>query len=91
MNVKEKNENLITTKNNENDKNTSIIVTSSQNDFIEIKKNKINRKEIFSIFKLLIIISIVIVVTLFLILTFYNMINANIISGVYIKGIVSAR
>ena len=60
MNVKEKNENLITTKNNENDKNTSIIVTSSQNDFIEIKKNKINKKEIFSIFKLLIIISIVI-------------------------------
>ena len=53
MNVKEKNENLITTKNNENDKNTSIIVTSSQNDFIEIKKNKINKKEIFSIFKLL--------------------------------------
>lgn len=87
MNVKEKNENLITTKNNENDKNTSIIVTSSQNDFIEIKKNKINKKEIFSIFKLLIIISIVIVVTLFLILTFYNMINTNIISGVYIKGI----
>ena len=73
MNVKEKNENLITTKNNENDKNTSIIVTSSQNDFIEIKTNKINKKEIFSIFKLLIIISIVIVVTLFLILTFYNL------------------
>ena len=68
MNVKEKNENLITTKNNENDKNTSIIVTSSQNDFIEIKKNKINKKEIFSIFKLLIIISIVIVVRLILIL-----------------------
>ena len=89
MNVKEKNENLITTKNNENDKNTSIIVTSSQNDFIEIKKNKINKKEIFSIFKLLIIISIVIVVTLFLILTFYNMINTNIISGVYMMQSIS--
>lgn len=30
-----------------NDKNTSIIVTSSQNDFIEIKKNKINKKKFF--------------------------------------------
>lgn len=45
-----------------------------------------NTKKTFSIFKLLIIIIFIILILLFLILTGYNMINTNIISGVHIKG-----
>ena len=87
MDVKEKDENLITSENTENKENTSIIVTSTDNDFVEVKRPIIGKKEIFSILKMLIIICIIVFVVLFLILTFYNMVNTNIISGVSIKGI----
>jgi len=49
-------------------------------------KSEENNKSIFSIFKLLLIIIVVIFIVLFLILTSYNMLNSNIISGVHIKG-----
>lgn len=84
MNVKEKDDKLTTTENKEN---TGILITPSENDFVEIKNNKFNNSKFFSIFKILVIICITILVTLFLFLTFYNMVNTNIISGVYIKGI----
>lgn len=87
MDVKEKDENLITSENTKNKENTSIIVTSTDNDFVEVKRPIIGKKEIFSILKMLIIICIIVFVVLFLILTFYNMVNTNIISGVSIKGI----
>ena len=50
------------------------------------KNSEENNKSIISIFKLLLIIVFVIFVVLFLVLTFYNMLNSNIISGVHIKG-----
>lgn len=58
--------------------------------FVPVKeiteKNGQNEKSVFSIFKILLIILFVIIIVLFLILTCYNMLNSNIISGVHIKG-----
>lgn len=81
MNVKEKDlEKQEILNNNEN----SNLIPSSSKEFIPIKTNE--KKSVFSIFKLLIIILFVILITLFLILTCYNKLNTNIISGIYIKG-----
>ena len=66
-------------------KNTNIdkSVEKSVEKFVPVKEisenNNQNEKSVFSIFKILLII-------LFVILTCYNMLNSNIISGVHIKG-----
>lgn len=73
-------------------KNTNIdkSVEKSVEKFVPVKEisenNNQNEKSVFSIFKILLIILFVIIIVLFLILTCYNMLNSNIISGVHIKG-----
>ena len=59
------------------------LVPSPSKEFIPVKEDE---KKFFSIFKLLVIIFSIILTILFLILTCYNLLNTNIVSGVSIKG-----
>ncbi len=81
MNVEEKENKIEEISNSE--ETTNLIELPSQ-EFIPVKEE--NNKKIFFTFKSLVIVIFVIFLILFLILTGYNILNTNIISGVHIKG-----
>lgn len=79
-----KTKNKIENNTNNHTQEENKLVNASPNDFIPIKEKEKNK---ISISTLIIILIIAVFVLAFLIFTVVNVLNSNIISGVYIKGI----